>query len=204
MSLAFPGRRRTPPRQRQSPATLFDTGGLLTLAVDTGLWNLAVSRFEGSAKTLVAVVNELKHLRTDAKVAGLAKTALTDLAWLGEPIVLDDDAGREEATRLQGILAAGRPLTHPLQHYAEAALIVVGRPLGAQAIIEDYDARVAAYNNGVRPLSVHKLLHLWIATDVITSGQALQHSEAIRSAGRGQDYTEAELIDGRLDRVGRP
>ncbi len=204
MSLDFPARRRTPPRTRQTPPTLFDTGGLLTLAVDAGLWNLAVSRFGGTAKTLLAVVNELEHLRGDAKVGRLAKATLADLAWLGDPIVLDDDAGRQEATRLQGIIAAGRPVTHPLQHYAEAALIVVGGPIGAQAIIEDYDARVAAYNNGVRPRSVHKVLHLWIASGVITSGQAFEYSEAIRSAGRGLDYTEAELIEGKLGRVGQP
>lgn len=204
MSLAFPARRRTPPRTRQAPATLFDTGGLLTLAADAGLWNLAVSRFGGTAKTLLAVANELEHLRTDAKVGGLAKKVLADLAWLGDPIVLDDDAGRKEAARLQGIIAAGRPLTHALQHYAEAALIVVGRPLGAQAVIEDHDARVAAHNNGVRPLSVHKLLHLWIGSQVITSGQAFQYCEAIYSAGRGFDYTEDELIEGKLGRVGQP
>lgn len=204
MSLAFPARRRVPPRTPRPPATLFDTGGLLTLAVDTGLWNLAVSRFGGTAKTLLAVVNELEHLRGDTKVGGLANSALADVGWLGEPIVLDDDAGREQATRLQGIIAAGRPLTHPLQHYAEAALIVVGQPLGAQAIIEDHDARVAAHNNGVRPLSVHKLLHLWIASKVITSGQAFEYCEAIRSAGRGLDYTEDELVEGKLGRVGQP
>jgi hypothetical protein len=90
----------------------------------------------------VAVVKELEHLRKDANVGGLATTALADLAWLGDPIVLDEDAGRKEAERLRNIIAAGRPLTHDLQHYAEAALIVVGRPIGAQAIIEDYDARV--------------------------------------------------------------
>jgi len=98
----------------------------------------------------VAAVNELEHLRKDTTVGGRAFAALADLAWLGDPIVLDDDAGRQEAERLRNIIAGGRPVTHPLQHYAEAALIVVGQPLGAQAIIEDYDARVAAHGNGVR------------------------------------------------------
>ncbi len=112
--------------------------------------------------------------------------------------------GVRRPTHLPGIIAAGRPVTHPLQHYAEAALIVVGGPIGIQAIIEDYDARVAAYNNGVRPRSVHKVLHLWIASGVITSGQAFEYSEAIRSTGRGLDYTEAELIEGKLGRVGQP
>ncbi|MHB8434810.1 MAG: hypothetical protein ACYDBS_08000 [Acidimicrobiales bacterium] len=202
--MAFPARRRTPPPP--PPTTLFDTGGLLTLAVDAGLWNLAVSRFGGTGKTVVAVVNELEHLRKDTTVGGLAVAALADLAWLGDPIVLDDDAGRQEAERLRNIIAGGRPVTHPLQHYAEAALIVVGQPLGAQAIIEDYDARVAAHGNGVRPMSVHKLLHLWIAQGVVTSAQAFEYSEAIRSAKRGLDYTEEELIGGGrgLGRVGRP
>jgi len=118
--------------------------------------------------------------------------------------VLDDDAGREESARLQGIIAVGRPLIHPLQHYGEAALIVVGRPLGAQAVIEDHDARVAAHNNGLRPASVHKLLHLWIVRGVITAAQAFQYCESIRLAGRGRDYTEEELTQGKLGRVGKP
>ena len=206
MSLIFPARRRTPPPSHRPSTTLFDTGGLLTLAVDAGLWNLAVSRFSGTARTVVAVVKELEHLRKDTNVGGLATAALADLAWLGDPIVLDEDAGRKQAERLRNIIAAGRPLTHDLQHYAEAALIVVGRPIGAQAIIEDYDARVAAQGNGVRPMSVHKLLHLWIRQGVLTSAQAFEYSEAIRSAKRGMDYTEEELIEGgfKLGRVGQP
>jgi hypothetical protein len=183
---------------------LFDTGGLLTLAVDAGLWNLAVSRFGGTGKTVVAVVNELEHLRRDTAVGGLAVAALADLAWLGDPIAVDDDEGRQEAERLRNIIAGGRPLTHELQHYAEAALIVVGRPVGAQAIIEDYDARVAARGNGVRPRSVHKLLHGWIGQGVLTPARAFEYSEAIRSAKRGFDYTEEELVEGRLGRVGQP
>jgi hypothetical protein len=157
---------------------------LLTLAVDSGLWNLALSRFEATAKTVVAVISELEHLRRDSKVGRLAFAVLGALAWLGEPVALDDDGGREEAERLRDAIAGGRPLIHPLQHYGEAALIVVGRSLGAQAVIEDYDARVAALRYGVRPLSVHKLLHLWIRQGVLTSAQAFEYSEAIRHAGR--------------------
>ena len=93
MSLTFPARRRTPPPSHRPSTTLFDTGGLLTLAVDAGLWNLAVSRFSGTARTVVAVVKELEHLRKDTNVGGLATAALADLAWLGDPIVLDEDAG---------------------------------------------------------------------------------------------------------------
>ena len=88
----------------------------------------------------MAVVNELEHLRRDSNVGSLANTALADLAWLGDLVALNDDEGRKEAEHLRNIIAGGRPLTHPLQHYAEAALIIVGQPLGAQAIIEDYDS----------------------------------------------------------------
>jgi len=204
VSSAFPARRRTPPPTRP-PATLFDTGGLLTLAVDAGLWHLTVSRFAGAAMVPRAVITELEHLRGDRAVGGLATAALADLDWLGEPVPLDDDR-REEAMQLRDVIAGGRPLTHLLQHFGEAALIVIGRPLRAQAIIEDYDARIAAHANGVRPFSVHRLLHLWIAQGVLSSGQAFQYCEAIRLARRGVDYTEEELIEGghKLGRVGRP
>ena len=143
----------------------------------------------------MAVVKELEHLRKDANVGGLATTALADLAWLGDPIVLDEDAGRE-AERLRNIIAAGRPLTHDLQHYAEAALIVVGRPIGAQAIIEDYDARVAAQGNGVRPMSVHKLLRSLDQAGCahLRSGVRVLRGDPVCQAG--PRLHEEELIEG--------
>jgi hypothetical protein len=151
-----------------------------------------------------AVITELEHLLNDNAVGTLAMATLADMAWLGEPLVLDDEAGRQEAERLRNIIASSRPLAHPLQHYAEAALIVIGRPLGAQAVIEDFDARVAAANNSVPSKSVHKLLHLWTCDGVLSSREAFEYCETIRTSGRGLDYTEEELREGKLGRVGRP
>jgi hypothetical protein len=69
---------------------------------------------------------------------------------------------------------------------------------------DDYDARVAARNHNVEPFSVHKLLHLMIKQGKVTAVQAASYADALRSAGRAQDYTAAELHSGRLGRVGQP
>lgn len=186
---------------------LFDTGALITLAVDVNLWNLAVTRFQGRGRVPLAVTNELTHLRgrSDMGVAQLAEAALTDLDWLGEPLTVDDDR-RSEVERLRDLIAGGRPLTHPLQHYGEAALIVIGQPMGAEALIEDYDARIAAHDRHVPPISVHRLLHLWIKAEVLTAQQAVSYANAISDAGRGPSYTAEELETGgrALGRVWEP
>jgi hypothetical protein len=69
---------------------------------------------------------------------------------------------------------------------------------------DDYDARVAAKNRNVEPLSVHKLMHLMISQGKVTAAQAFSFADALNRAGRAQDYTADELASGRLSRVGQP
>jgi hypothetical protein len=69
---------------------------------------------------------------------------------------------------------------------------------------DDYDARVAAKNWGVEPLSAHRLLHLMIAQSLITAAQAAAFADVLHKAARASDYMAAELASGRLGRVGQP
>jgi hypothetical protein len=54
-----------------------------------------------------------------------------------------------------------------------------------------YDARVAAKNRGVEPLSVHKLIHLMIKQNKITASAAFGFADALNKAGRALDYSQA-------------
>jgi hypothetical protein len=106
-----------------------------------------------------------------------------------------------------GQIAAGRPLKHALEHFGEAAIISMAsraRTLRPLMLSDDYDARVAAKNRNVEPLSVHKLMHLMISQGKVTAAQAFSFADALNRAGRAQDYTADELASGRLGRVGQP
>jgi hypothetical protein len=186
-----------------------DTSALVTLAVHPPLQRAVVATLSEHRRVLIkAVIAELEGLSTTSgPTAAWAAVALGQLEWLGEPVRLDDPEGTRLAVELQEIIAAGRPLKHDLEHFGEAAIISLAsraqvfRPL---ALCDDYDARVAAKNRDVEPLSVHKLMHLMIRNGKITAAQAAGFSDALNEAGRAQDYTAAELASGRLGRVGRP
>lgn len=137
----------------------------------------------------------------------MGERALGQLDWLGEPVRLDDPAGTELAAELQEQIAGGRPLKHALEHFGEAAIISLAcraRTLHPLMLSDDYDARVAARNRNVEPLSVHKLMHLMISQGKVTAAQAAGFADALNRAGRAHDYTAAELASGRLGRVGQP
>lgn len=155
-----------------------------------------------------AVVAELEGLSAaPGPVASWAGTALTQLGWLGEPVRLDDPEGTRLAVEIQEIIAGGRPLRHPLEHFGEAAIVsLAGRAhvLRPLMLSDDYDARIAAKNYNIEPLSVHKLMHLMIRQGKITDIQAASFADALKEAGRAQDYTAAELSSGHLGRVGQP
>lgn len=69
---------------------------------------------------------------------------------------------------------------------------------------DDYDARVAAHSRGVASFSVHKLLHTMARQSKISSVLAAEFAEALARAKRAQDYTEVELLSGKLGRAGKP
>ena len=186
-----------------------DTSALVTLAVHPPLQRAVVATLAGHRRVLVkAVAAELEGLSgTSGPTATWAGVARGQLEWLGEPVRLDDPEGTRLAVELQEVIAAGRPLKHDLEHFGEAAIISLAsraqvfRPL---MLCDDYEARIAAKNCNVEPLSVHKLMHLMIRQGKITDIQAASFADALKKAGRAQDYTAAELASGRLGRVGQP
>ncbi len=94
-----------------------------------------------------------------------------------------------------------------LEHFGESAIISLAsraRTLRPLMLSDDYDARVAAKNHKVEPLSMHKLLYLMIRQRKVTAAQAAGFAKALKMAGRAQDYTADELASGRLGRVGQP
>ena len=186
-----------------------DTSALVTLAVHPPLQRAVAATLSSHDRVLVeAVVAELQGLAgTAAPVGTWANTALEQLGWLGTPVRVDDPVGTRLAVELQEQIAAGRALLHQMQHYGEAAIIALAsraqhlRPL---MLCDDYDARIAAKNRKVEPVSVHKLLHLMITQGKVTATQAASFADALHTAGRAQDYTAAELASGHLGRVGQP
>ena len=186
-----------------------DTSALITLAVYQPLHDVVVSALSGHRRVLVrAVVVELEGLAGGRPpTSKWAVSALKQLNSWGEPVKVDIPGGRELALRFQDQLAAGRPLKHALEHYGEAAIVALAsraRMLVPRMLSDDYDARVLAKNNGVEPVSVHRLLSSMIAGGGITDAQAAHFADELHSAGRAADYTAAELRTGRLGRAGRP
>lgn len=186
-----------------------DTSALVTLAVHQPLHDAVVIALSNSRRILVkAVVAELEGLsQSTSHTAGWASRALKQLEWLGEPVRVDDPVGTELALQFQEQVAAGRPLKHDLEHYGEAAIVALAsraRTVAPRILSDDYDARVLAKNNDVEPVSVHRLLFSMIAGGFISDVEAADFAEALRVAGRAQDYTAEELRIGRLGRAGRP
>ena len=186
-----------------------DTSALVTLAVHLPLQRAVVATLSAHCRVLAtAVVAELEGLATTSDTtATWASTALGQLDWLGEPVRLDDPAGTELAVRVQEEIAASRPLKHTMEHFGEAAIISLAsraQTVRPRMLCDDYDARVAANNRGVEPLSVHKLIHLMIKQGKLTAIEAAAFADALHQAGRAQDYTVEELASGRLGRVGQP
>ena len=179
----------------------------MTLAVDDDLWALVKIRYAGRAMTTVAVRGELSRLRghPDHSKARLAKRAFLDWQWLGDPFVQDGDEERMRIERLREHIAGGKP-GHELEHLGEASCIVLAQDQGGQLIADDYDARVKALEQEVTPASVHTLLHLLAASNVIPLEEAHGYVQTIRDAKRGPDVTLEELLAGgrAMGRVGMP
>ena len=186
-----------------------DTSALITLAVHPPLQQATVDALADKKRVLlVAIVAELEELtRLLQPLASWARTALRQLEWLGDPVVLDSPSGTALASEIQQDLAAGRSLRHALEHWGESAIIsLASRATHVRPIMlsDDYDARIAAHVKGVEAMSVHKFLHLLIAKGRIMAHEAAAFSDALHDAGRSPDFTAEELRSGRLKRVGEP
>lgn len=186
-----------------------DTSSLITLAVHVPLHEMAVDALAEQRRVLVlAVVAELEELtQLPQPLASWARTALEQLEWLGNRVVLDSPSGTALASEIQQDLTAGRGLRHPLEHWGESAIIsLASRAIHLRPFLlsDDYDARIAAHVRGVEAISVHKLLHLLIVKGRITAQVAASFSKALHDVGRSPDFTADELRSGRLGRVGEP
>lgn len=198
-----------PPPAAKPQVWFPDTSALITLAVHLPLHEVTVDALADKKRVLlVAVVAELEELtRLSQPLASWANTALGQLGWLGDPVVLDSPSGTNLASEIQQDLAAGRTLRHDLGHWGESAIIsLASRAIHLRPFMlsDDYDARIAAHARGVEAMSVHKLLHLLIVKGRITAPEAAAFSDALHDAGRSPDFTADELRSGRLKRVGEP
>ena len=138
---------------------------------------------------------------------GMAGTVLGAYAWLGDPVEIRTSKVLSAARDIQLEVANSRPLRWDGEHLAEATIIAVAETAQRSSPImlsEDYDARVAAINHGIKAMSIHRLLHNMVRQNTISSARAFEHSEAIRKAKRGPEVTEEELTRGRLGRIGKP
>ena len=187
-----------------------DTSALVTMGVHEPLRDVVVEALDDKAVVLArAVVVELEDLKKHGHgpVRGWASTALTQLDWLGEPVALDDPVGVKLAIDIQTELTAGRGLRYDAEHWGESAIIALAsRAMHFDPLIlsDDFDARIVAHNHQVKPVSIHKLLHLLIRRNKLEATTAEGLSKALRTAGRSSDYTAQELTNGKLGRVGEP
>lgn len=196
------------PTQTRLPIVWFlDTSFLVTASVDETLFN-EVRRFLEPKQIahLKIIHDELSGLSVTGR-PGMPGKVVDRYAWLPNPIEINDVRIQQAASSIQAEVANGQPLERPGQHLGEATVIAVGETATLSRpvfLTEDYNARVAAVAHGVEALSIHKLLHRMIRSRRITSETARTYTDAIHAAGRGQDYTETELISGELGRVGQP
>lgn len=63
-------------------------------------------------------------------------------------------------------------------------------------LCDDYNARVAAKNRNVEPVSAHKLIHLMIRQGKITAAEAAAFADALHKAGRHQGLHDVRTRGG--------
>jgi hypothetical protein len=111
----------------------------------------------------VAIRVELQGLsRLPAPTGSWAKTSLTQLGWLGNPVPLPPGDLTELALDIQDDMAVAAPLERDDQHWGESTIIALGlglKQLDVVMVSEDYDARVAAKQSGLSAMSLTRLLH---------------------------------------------
>lgn len=95
-----------------------DTSALVTLAVHPPRQRAVVTTLSAHRRVLVTtVVTELEELaKTTGPTSGWATAALSQLAWLGESVRVDEPTGVRLAVEVQEQIAAGRPLRRSAEH----------------------------------------------------------------------------------------
>lgn len=191
-----------------------DTSSLMTIAVSADLKTQVQAAIGTDAISLLdVVVGELDYR---ARFDGLAAAAHGDLGWLGKPADTSTYVRVEEVEETQQLIADGRALRNQFEHWAESVTITMlkaaadrGSELECVFLTEDYSARIQA--NKVRtctPKSVHRVLYERVQDDALTAAAAESLAQAMRSQGRGQEYTAADFANPNrrqgIRRVGEP
>jgi hypothetical protein len=203
----------TPARKR---IWFLDTASLLSMAVDEALANVVLLEIDHDPVMIIDIVtDELLYRATVAETAKLARIALDTKpdAWI------DVDTARyvtiAQVHDVQREVADGRPLKDEHQHWAESAIIAMGRQSAAGGftsvkvlLSEDYDARrVASQVPNMAGVSIHGLLHAHVQTGRLTAQRAGELAKMLEESGRAQEATAEDFADPtgrRLGRVGRP
>lgn len=186
-----------------------DTNVLINLAIHRPLRRIVHDVVSRHRIVLVsAVVAELRGLsRAGRPLGGWADTALCDLDWLGPEHDLDDPEGTDLAVTIQEELSAGQELSHPYQHFGEAAIVALAmraRIVKPVVLSDDRTARVIARRNGLTSLSLPKLLSGLVRRSRLTASEAEDLARPLAEAGRWPLFTADDFSLGTLAGFGLP
>ncbi len=184
-----------------------DTSALITLAYHRPLRSTVVDFLQPRKTKLVSsVVHELRRKKSSDPSNIYTNAAIADLPWLGTPE--RHEHLNEEIYDMQDDIAAGKQLAHPLEHLGESHIIAAGMerlPGEVFMVCDDHNARVMGKNNGIHPLSVHRLLHEMVLIGILAPSIAAAYSVVLHTKGRaGRSFTDVQFQNGELGRMGEP
>lgn len=193
-----------------------DTSTLLSMAVDPSIEAVVLAAIGTDPVRIVDVVrDELDYRANRPETKLLAQTAIARMptSWTTmETYFLDE----EDIADAQDDVADGRHLKDAYEHWAEATIITLARAavgrgnvLDILFLTEDFEARrVASAVPGMRPKSVHRLLHERVQASQVTAVTAQAISDLLCRSGRSlttttlDDFTNPNSKG--LGRAGKP